>query len=228
MTERITIEDQNKLIVARDTIGRLQQKIVRYALISEEKNILSGRLESFLDSTALTLKNIKELEREIDSIMDNENFEDDELTLRFRHFRNHIRDFIFLNGRQFKMLSDSYLKLLDFANDIKQNPITKTVFLDADETKMSEGEKKEVSDKAEKLIMYYKEFRNAKKVAESNAILMQLNIIADTGEKMHVIDEIAFEKTGDYILKRYRTAERKQENKEEDKEQAQEVGPNRN
>lgn len=218
MTERITEEDEHKLIVVRGSLGRLQQKRIIDVTLNELKNILIGQLDTSILSVALTIKNIKKLKQDIDGIMNNINFEDDDLTLLFRQYLEQINNFMLLKEQQFKLVIDSYIEFIERINDLSLKPVSRTIYFKEGEIPMTESEKQDLKDKVTKLILYYKKYKENGRRIEENETLNRIDSFCDTHEKLMLVDDIFYDKTQDYILTKKRASEERKQKKESSKE----------
>lgn len=222
-SSKITTEDEEKLIVVKGYLGRLQQKISLDPLINETKNILIGQLDTSILNVALTVKTLKSLEDDIEFIMNSESFEDDELTLIFRQYLMQIKNYMILKEQQLKLVVDSYIKTLEQTNNLTK-PTTRFMYIKEDQELMTELEREDLNSMTRRYGLAYKQYKNNSKMLEANIYLEKLDMLANTNEKLVFMDDILHEITNEYLLSTRRTSEqRKQRKNQQEKEIIQEI-----
>jgi len=223
-SSKITTEDEEKLIVVKGYLGRLQQKISLDPLINETKNILIGQLDTSILNIALTVKTLKSLEDDIDFIMNSESFEDDELTLIFRQYLMQIKNYMLLKEQQLKIVVDAYIKTIEQTNSLTK-PTTRFMYVKENEVLMSDTEREELNSITRRYGLAYKQYKNNGKMLEANIYLEKLDLSANTNEKLVFMDDILHELTNEYLISNRRASEQRKQKKIQKENEFQQTSP---
>jgi len=212
--EKINIEEQQKLITIKSKITAIENKKVFNTIINEKKDRLVAVLATSIPDLALYIRDLKETEHEIFSIIQDDLTDDLYNTVEWEKVKNYIKS---SNNRFMKQeliihtLSDFILESIDIMNDTSA-PERKQQFstLDEGEPKLTEEEREDLKRKAYLNILNYKEAGRAQRRIWIHHFLR----IADTKEKFAIIDDIFFEKVGERVLSK-ELRERELKNKKE-------------
>ena len=211
MTEKVSIEEQRKLIsivAYKDKLERLQ---ITESVLDEIRNNLVAKLETMIIPLGQDVVRLNETKTEIEDIIYDDVWDDiydDNTTLHFKNYMSYTKDYDLKKEQIIMALAESVIQILQKTTDLEISP--KRYIPREDEIALTEEERQFLKNRATRLVIQYKKFKDDGVIKYARVYSGKLYAMADTEEKFEFINKIFFDIVGEYVLDKIR--------KEKDKE----------
>src|SRR3990167_11373007 len=169
MTQKVTVEEEQRLITSKGYIETLRKKIIIHEGLEQIKINLIKQHETTILGIVTDIANIKECKIEINDILNDEVFDDlymnDPIAEKLKQYMKLMDGYTLKKEQQVRIIIDSLYAMIDIVNDIGFKPITRTVFMKEGEILLADEEKKALKSKIGNFILMYKKFHEIGKEA---------------------------------------------------------------
>ena len=218
MAEKVSVEEGKKISII-GYIDKLEKLPVTDDTIDEIRNNLVSQLTTMSIPLGQDIVLMKEVKAEIDDIIEDEVWNDifdDVVTLSFKNQMKYSRNYDLKKEQIIRAFAEAVIEIIEKITDVVIT--TKHKIREDDETSMSEEERQYLKNKATRLVLQYKKFKedpSVNKMKYANAYAYKLYKTSDTEEKFEMINDIFFDITGEYVLTNLRKKNEAEEKKSE-------------
>ena len=221
MSEKISVEEEKKLISIRSYIDKLEKQQVYNENFIEEKEKLVAVLKNSITALGMATQNVKVTETEIMEVFENDLMDDlyEDFKKDVKGYITHSRNRFLLQEQVIQNLANYILTILEGINEVSTPSKSTISNLDDGEPVMDEEERQELKRRANALILHYKKTDMSGK---KKLVVHRLYTLANTKEKFNIMDDMFLEMVGERLLTKFKKEKERQE-AEENKKKIQEV-----
>lgn len=215
MPEKISLEEEQKLIGISKYIKEIENKQVIDPVLLDIKDKLLDKLQTLIIPIGQDLATLKELKMDINELINDPIYSDlydDQLTMMFKNHLSNTDKHMVKMVQVVRIFEESLLEIFEKSQDI--GPKTKPFFMKEGESVLSDEERERFKAKVTRFVLRYKKEQDDGSVKYSRLIAKRLMDLAETTEKYQLINYIFFEYTGEYVLDKLK---REMEKPKEDK-----------
>ena len=203
-----SVEEERKLVSIIAYIDKLDKIQITEENIDEIRNNLVSSLKAMILPLCQDVVMIKNTQLEIDEIINDEVWDDiydDSVTLLFRNHMTYSKNYDLKKEQVIRAMAESMMQIFQIITNLgikpRRSPIRE------DENAMEEDERQALKNRATRLIVQYKKFKDdpsVNKMKYANVYAHKLYKMADTEERFEFINYLFFEITGEYVLDKIR------------------------
>jgi len=228
VADKITIEDEKRLITIKDNLDAITKKQVHNPNLEQLKKQMVSSMKSSIVPSVLSIREIKKTKDELLEVLDDEDIKtyfDDPIFLRVKQLMSEYERLFYLQEQVNQSATAFITEMIEETNVIYQvQSPRKPLPEDSGIPTMTETQINELRTKTLHIINSYKKSNHS---AIKRSLMIRLNSWADTKERFDMIETIVQEQTGNRLLSELRKDLRDKDEafkkkKEEEKEKAEE------
>lgn len=212
MTEKITQEEEHKLISLKSFVDSLQKIQVIDPILLDIQNRLLASLKPTVTYQAIALRRTNELKIVLKTELNDEvnaDIYNDEISINMRHYLDRVDDNDFTKEYVIKILTSTLLDIFDKITEFAKMPQEIKV-LDGEKI-MDGGDREMFKAWANRLVLSYKRYVENGNSRSKNVLASRIYDKADTDEKYQIANNLFYEYTGKHVLDEIKRRETKQE-----------------